>query len=313
MRITIIHPNKAYLPELSAYTSYFTKHSHHVNVVTSKEHFSKCDLEWKILGQDYNISSATNLLIHDYRGVPIPPLSLIKTAIKVRIFRKPNLRIFLNRMVMEAYSFRDSVPALIVDMGVDPSFIMEKKKNVYNAIYVGEITRRRRLGDFLREFAIGSCRRYTILIVGHPPNSIYNSFVQYKNISFSGRVPYHEVPALLGSASVGINMIPLVYPFSIQTSTKFLEYMASGLQTISNAHPPSLNLARKLGYPLHLITSVNELGNAMRDALASTFQLSSEKLVSLTWPSVFQSANLNERVEALRSSDLLTSRYSGAQ
>jgi len=301
VKIAITHPGGAYLPELEAYREYFQQSSHSVDVFTAAEHrdLLHYTVEWRLLGQDLRPSSPCSHLIHDYRGVPLPPFSRLKTRLKVRSFRKPSLRVFLNALVRDAYGFKDDVPELIMDMGVDPAFINAQRKPVYDAVYVGELSPRRQISGLLNEFGLGGCRKYSILLVGQPPPELYARFKSCKNICFAGKVAYQEVPSLLASARVGINYIPLIYPFTIQTSTKFLEYLATGLATISTFHLPSVNLARKLGHPIWLVRSITEVAAAMDKAIESDVFIPTQLLTSLTWQSVFESVNLVKRVEGL--------------
>ena len=72
-----------------------------------------------------------------------------------------------------------------------------------------------------------------LCLIGNAEDDIYNTYKNNKDIIFTGKVPYSEVPKIASKAIYGINYIPNKYPFNIQTSTKLLEYLALGLKVIT--------------------------------------------------------------------------------
>ena len=74
-----------------------------------------------------------------------------------------------------------------------------------------------------------------ILLIGHV-GAADRAALSHPHISCSGKVPYAEIPALYRRARYGLNYTPDIYPFRLQTSTKTLEYLASGLGVVSNRY-----------------------------------------------------------------------------
>jgi hypothetical protein len=51
-----------------------------------------------------------------------------------------------------------------------------------------------------------------------------------------GPVSRDQLPEIYKNARFGLNYTPDIYPYNVQTSTKTLEYLASGLGVISNKY-----------------------------------------------------------------------------
>lgn len=305
MRIVILHPGKAYLPELHAYRNYLCARGNIVDVFAADATpSSSYDIRWIIMGSDWRRTAHVGAVIHDYRGLPVPPMVKTKVFLRRRLCIRPGLRIFLNQYVRDGYDYRDGVPSVQIDMGVDPAFLVERSSadNVYDAVYAGELSRGRNIRAVLREFASGSCRYYTLLVIGRYDNALYSDFRTYRNIVFAGYVEYTQVPRLMAKASVGLNFIPSTVPFRYQTSTKFLEYAALGLRIVSTPHEPSRTLAARLGVPLVLVGTHGELGSAIHTALHMPgVRPALRDRLSLSWDRVLDESGLEGELERLAS------------
>lgn len=116
--------------------------------------------------------------------------------------------------------FNDKIPYIYRDMGVDIE-LFQKPSN--NTIYSGSILGRVGLiEEILRLAKIG-------FEIGEVQNLILEKFRNYENVDFVGNELYSKCRA-------GLNYTPNIYPFNLQTSTKTLEYLASGLTLISNKY-----------------------------------------------------------------------------
>lgn len=117
-------------------------------------------------------------------------------------------------------------------MGIDEKFIKARNTNKeYDFIYVGSISKSRGIDKLLKIFTEN--KNGKLCLVGEVEDVIYNMYKNNKDIIFTGKVTYAEVPEIASKAIYGINYIPNKYPFNIQTSTKLLEYLALDLKVIT--------------------------------------------------------------------------------
>ncbi|MFK2825935.1 glycosyltransferase [Bacillus sp. B190/17] len=237
MDVLLIHKNKAYLPEISAYKEYFNKHStfvfHDINDV-KKEDIGDFDALWTFMGiEALRRPNKDQLIIHEYNSLSVGDFSYIKDFFKKHLNMKPDLRIFLNQQVKEKYNFKEGIPYLYRDMGIhDSFFITYEAKKEYDFTYVGSVSKERNTHHLLNHFK-NKLKKQTILLVGHPPDEIYQEFKRCPNIVFTGSVSYTDVASLASKAIYGINYMPDRHPFNLQTSTKLIEYFAMGLKVIT--------------------------------------------------------------------------------
>lgn len=232
--ILFLHPNKANLPELKAYTNYF---SPKFNVTVSSDYYqdiSKFDIIWIIMGtKSISKSNEKQILIHEYASLSTGPYPSIKNFLKKFLINKPDIRIFLNEFVKNEFNFKDQVRYGYRDMGISTVFFDKKVEEIkqYEFVYVGDISRRRKMDIFLTSFI--KAHTESLLLVGKYDKDIYDRFSKYDNIKFVGKVPYENVPKQIKKAKYAINFIPNEYPYNLQTSTKLQEYVALGMNVIT--------------------------------------------------------------------------------
>lgn len=237
MDVLLIHKNKAYLPEIPAYKEYFNKKSpfnfHDINDIGERD-LHDFKVLWTFMGIDkLQRLNQNQIIIHEYNSLSVGKFASLKDFLKKHLNIEPNLRIFLNHQVKEKYNFPESTPYLYRDMGIHESFfVAEKVKKEYDFTYVGVISRERKTYNLLNYFKY-KLKKQTILLIGQPPDDIYQEFKQCPNIIFAGRVAYSHVSSLASKAIYGINYIPDSHPFNLQTSTKLLEYFAMGLKVVT--------------------------------------------------------------------------------
>lgn len=235
IKIALMRSSKATLPEIDIYYKYFNKLPNFtVNIVNEEDRssLSEYDVLWNFMGVSTSHPTQKNqILIHEYTSLSTPPFVKVKNILKRLVNTKPDLRIFQNEIVKNEMNFKDFIPYIYRDMGIDERFLINKKvEKKYDFIYIGSMDNNREIDKLLEQF---SKTTMTIALLGKKNQKLINQFKGYKNIYFLGSVPYSEVPEIARQATYGINYIPDVFPYNVQTSTKLLEYLALDLKVIS--------------------------------------------------------------------------------
>lgn len=291
-KILVIHPQTSYLPEIEAYKEYFNNKSifFFYDIKDLKNiNYSEYDLLWFMMGTDfkkYNIPK-----IHDYASISTGAFKFAKNFLK-RIFnQKPELRLFLNQSVENAFYFNDGVPHVYRDMGVSNLFFdQEKIDKKYDFVYIGAITKERKLNEL---FEVFSKSDRSLLVIGNLSKE-FLQYKQYKNITFTGKVQYSEVPLLAKQAEYGINLIPNKYPYNIQTSTKLLEYIVLGLKVITTDYIWINEFEKKHNVTfLKIDENLNDFNFSIIDNFTHNF-LSIREKESLRWEHVIKEAKIEE-------------------
>ena len=219
----------SYLPEVQAYKEYFESKGMKVFLEDS---YGPTDINWKIMGLDFKKN--TKLTIHDYpslsSGGKFPKIKdLIKSSFNI----KPDLRLFLNEYVRKRLNFKDNTPYLIRDMGIHKSFFnISNIEKEYDFVYLGTLSKGRGIHKLIDLFS-SDLKSQKLLLIGSIPEELYLKIKNLNNITCTGKLTLNEVPYFAAKAIYGINFIPDVYPFNIQTSTKLLEYCALDLKIIT--------------------------------------------------------------------------------
>ena len=232
-KILLLSSGKAYLPEIEAYKKYLSNDDY--QFVDSRElgtiDFKEFDLIWKFMGTDFH-KTINVPIIHEYASLSTGNFAKAKNCIK-RVFNiRPELRIFLNENVKREFNFNDNVPYVYRDMGVDDCFFIKNDNKNYDFVYVGEMSFERGITNILEKFA-KELNTQSLLMIGEPEKLIYAKYKKFRNIIFTGRVNYTEVPQIASQAEYAINYIPDKYPYNLQTSTKLLEYVAMNLKIVT--------------------------------------------------------------------------------
>ncbi|MCM3711638.1 glycosyltransferase [Sporosarcina luteola] len=235
-KILFVRNENAFLPEIPAYIKYFNKTNEFIAYDSSelggKLNLTDFDVIWEFKGFG-GLRVTNQILIHEYASLSTGAFPILKNQVKTKINPKPNLRIFLNKNVKLGFNFKDDISYCYRDMGVDCNFFIkdDKKNKDFDFVYVGSISKGREIDKLLYTFT--RKMKGTLLLVGSVDDHLYNTYKDNKNITFTGRVRYQEVPQIAINAEYGINYMPNRYPFNIQTSTKLLEYLAMGLKVIT--------------------------------------------------------------------------------
>lgn len=235
MKIGIGINNFSYTPEAYAYADYLTKKGWSVQLDNEDRLEKSLDIHLYFMGLKpfwKKNKNKCHFEIHEYQSLSTPPYAHLKNLIKNFVNCKPDGRIFLNKTVKNYFHFKDNIPSLYRDMGVDKSLFLNPPKNpAYDLIYAGSISGRPGLIEELIRLAKINLK---ILVVGNINQQVLDTFKTYKNVKFTGKVKRSELPELYQQAKAGLNFTPDLFPFNIQTSTKTLEYCAAGLGVVSN-------------------------------------------------------------------------------
>lgn len=235
MKILFMRSENAFLPEIDAYIDYFNKTKEFNAYDSSKIKDYKLadfDVIWEFKGFGGIKKNKNQILIHEYASLSTGRFPILKNFIKSKINPKPDLRVFLNENVKKGFKFNDSVDSCYRDMGIDERFISQDEvEKEFDFVYVGSIGKEREMDKFLKAFTEKD--NGTLCLVGNVEDEIYSEYKEHKNLIFTGKVSYSEVPKIAAKAEYGINFMPDKYPFNIQTSTKLLEYLALGLKVVT--------------------------------------------------------------------------------
>lgn len=235
MKIGITITETAYTPEAYAYKDYLEKKGCAVQL-----DFAQCldpynDVNIYFMGTRpfWHKQKQRAKEIHEYHSLSTGKYPKLKNEIKKLVNKKPDGRIFLNAFVAEQLSFKDTIPFIFREMGVDECFFQTPSQTPdFDIVYCGSILGRAGLVETL----VSLSSRFKVVVIGEVPAEIKSIFSAAK-ITMTGRLNRVEIASVYQNARFGLNYTPDVYPFNIQTSTKTLEYFASGLSVISNRYP----------------------------------------------------------------------------
>lgn len=273
MKIGITLSSNAYTPEAYAYAKFLENKGHIIQLDIQDNLYLDNDINIYFLGIKPPIINKKNLAveIHEYQSLSTPPFAHLKNVLKRMVNTTPAGRIFLNSKVKDDFHFNDKIPFIYRDMGIDNSFFSSQVQNTsnkydYDIVYSGSINNRPGLLDVINQLT----KKYRLLLIGSMSNEYYQLLRKNKNITCTGRMKYQDLPALYAQAKFGLNYTPNIYPFNIQTSTKTLEYLASGLHLISNRYEWVNNFCFKQNYtPIWLdeLYKIEDINNIIHNKL----------------------------------------------
>ncbi len=286
-KIALIHSGPAYAPEIGVYKRFLEKEGYFVQVFKEacESDLKLFDIEWHFMGMDTSQLKTDRLKIHEYVSLSIPPFPKWKDRIKKVFNSKPDLRIFGNEFVEKALGFKDSVPVRFRDAGISPDFL-QKHKNIipeFDFVYSGSTDTTRKI-EYLLSFFADNMSNNKLLVIGTPPHSLSNHILHHPAITFTGKIPYEEVPYWLPKAHYGINYIPDVYPYNQQRPLKLLEYCAVGLPVITTKYAWVNQFERE--WKARFFKLESNLSNFQLD-LIQGFDFKKPDVSDLTWEKLF--------------------------
>lgn len=236
MKILFKRSDNALLPDIDAYIKYLNQDSmfdcYDSADLAGGYSLDDFDVIWEFKGLG-GIQSDNHIVVHEYASLSTGRFAKLKNLIKSVRNPKPDLRIFLNEDVRKGFLFKDDIPETYRDMGLDQQFLnVSKTEKEFDFIYIGSISKEREIDKFLHSFS--KAKQGKLHLVGTvEDDEIYTTYKNHPDITFVGRVPYKEIPEIASKAVYGINYIPDKYPYTLQTSTKMLEYSALDLKIIT--------------------------------------------------------------------------------
>jgi hypothetical protein len=242
MTIAFVHNNKALLPELYAYSDFFSRYNIKCEVVTKNELKGVSrQIEWFFMGFDTSKRIDGILKIHEYASTSMPPARRLKDRLKRYVNTQPDFRLFLNEYVRSQLKFNDHCPWGYRDMGLHTSWLKppaEHIKKEYDFVYCGSVTKdiaiNRLLNHFIPSAPMGN---RSLLVVSRNYETLQQQYRTASNIQFTGPVPHHSVVDFIRKAHFAINYKPDIEPHSYQTVTKLLEYVACKTPVITSRLP----------------------------------------------------------------------------
>ena len=236
--IALIHPGKALLPEIDAYTSYFSSKGWALEAfVQNAPAHQDYAVYWHLMGTHWAPVRPAGVLVHEYVSASTPPFPYLKDFLKRRFNRRPDGYVFGSEWVAHTLGFPLASHCRIRPAGVAASFFHQVcSVREFDMVYAGAMGQCRRLVPVISRI-LHALPGFRLLLVGEPSDGLFRAFRTVPEVFFTGKVPHDEVPGLLARAEYGLNLIPDRYPFRWQPSLKLMEYCALGLKVISTDIP----------------------------------------------------------------------------
>lgn len=283
--VHFIRGGLSYLPELQAYAEHLRSHgcesTMHDDATTVP---ADVQIVWWMCGRVPEGAAAkwpAAFHIHEYASASVPPFAALKDKVKRWTHPVPQHRVFQSEWVRRRMGFSDDVPFSLRDMGVPQAFLDVQPSGPpeFDIVYLGETSRLLAFAGALHAMNEAGLK---LLVVGELSDTVR---ALAKPAAVTGRVPQREVPAQLLRARAGLNLMPDQLPFSEQTSTKVLEYLAVGLPVLGNAYPWFDRTARE--HPGRIRSLDVDHPSAWRAATASLpgHESDRSRLQSITWAS----------------------------
>jgi glycosyltransferase involved in cell wall biosynthesis len=237
--VHFVHTGAAYLPELAAYATHLNQLGHSSQVHRCADSVpNNADMVWWICGHvspSHTRRLHHSVHVHEYASASVPPAAWLKDRVKQLTHPRPQHRIFQNEWVRHRIGLTDAVPYSLRDMGVPAGFLTAQAQQApeFDLVYLGAMSRLTAFWPTLQAIHQAGLR---LLLIGDIPPALQARLQGLPNIHCTGRLPQDEVPIQLLRARVGLNLMPEELPLTEQTSTKMLEYLATGLPVISNPY-----------------------------------------------------------------------------
>ena len=283
MKIGITISINSYTPEAYAYEKYLKNLGHQVELDYDLDPNNDINIFFMGTRPFWEKKEGRAIEIHEYQSLSTPPYAKLKDFAKKFVNKKPSGRIFLNNFVHQNLNFNDDSPYIYRDMGVDEALFQKPNQNPeYDILYCGSISGRIGLIDTLLNLA----KNYKVIVVGKTTDD-EALLLRVKNITLLGQVSRDQLPGIYRNSRFGLNYTPDIYPFNIQTSTKTLEYLASGLDVISNRYKWAEVFFRNIKYqPIWL------------DNLDLSFEREFfPEILHFKWSNILNEVNFNNFIE----------------
>lgn len=173
-------------------------------------------------------------------------------------------------------------------MGVDDCFFIKNDNKNYDFVYVGEMSVERGITNILEKFA-KDLNTQSLLMIGEPEKLLYEKYKKFRNIIFTGRVNYKEVPQIASQAEYAINYIPDKYPYNLQTSTKLLEYVAMNLKIVTTNYKWVNEFEKEKGMKFYIVSDgLKEL--RIKNLL--NYRFKNNNISDLNWKNIIKKSEI---------------------
>ena len=149
------------------------------------------------------------------------------------------------------------------------------KKGGSSFVYLGSLGSNRRLSVMLEAFASVAAAhpdaRLTLIGTGDQAENLKELSKKLgleKYVTFTGGVPFEQVPGFLAAADIGLSFVPITSWFNPQPPLKTLEYLASGLPVVATATDSHRELWQVLPPELLRADTAEDFAEGMEFALA---------------------------------------------
>lgn len=299
MKILFKRSDNAILPDIDAYIKYLNQDPMFdcYDSADLAEDYSLDDFDviWEFKGLG-GIQSDNHIVVHEYASLSTGRFAKLKNLIKSIRNPKPDLRIFLNEDVRKGFLFKDDIPETYRDMGLDQQFLnVSKTEKEFDFIYIGSISKEREIDKFLHSFS--KAKKGKLHLVGTvEDDEIYTTYKNHPDITFVGRVPYKEIPEIASKAVYGINYIPDKYPYTLQTSTKMLEYSALDLKIITTDYKWARNFESKHNSKFYFL---NDQATFDLEGIEDFPFKNNFNAHDYTWDKIFEKADIKGKLQAI--------------
>ncbi len=291
-------PERSYAPELYALRDYLADSPDvRVELVPAQEPTEVRGFDGVYIKMGFAPRWKTNGTpeIHDYSSASTGRFRRTKDMVKSHMSRRPVLRSFLTAAVRERFGFRDGVPSVLRDMGVPDEFLsagqQRRSTEEFDLFYAGSISAARRSAEL---FTAVEHAGLTLLAAGHVPADISERFGRSAYVTFSGAVPFADIPELAARCRFGINLTPDITPYNFQTSTKVVEYLALGLPVISNDYRWVRDFEVASGARIAKLTEIGELSSR---TLEGEFVV--PDMSGYSWRAIFDRSQIHSALRAV--------------
>ena len=286
MKVGIPLSKFAYTPEAYAYEKYLKELGYQVQLDYELDPNNDVNIYFMGTRSFWRKEKRRAIEIHEYQSLSTPPYARLKNFTKKIINKKPSGRIFLNDFVHHDLNFNDNIPYIYRDMGVDEALFQSPSENpLYDILYCGSIAGRNGLIDVMLRLA----ENYKVVVVGQV-SDLESSLLKHENITILGRVERRDLPEIYRNSRFGLNFTPDLYPYNIQTSTKTLEYLASGLGVISNKYKWSEQFFNEIDYQPIWLDGSDSLKNIKNNTIIAVSPPSIQKYA---WNNILSDSNFD--------------------
>lgn len=287
MHIGITLSKVAYTPEAYAYTNYLTKLGHCVQLDYALDPNNDINIYFMGFEPFWSKRKGSAIEIHEYQSLSTPPYAYPKNLAKRLINRRPSGRIFLNEIVKNEMGFKDDIAYIYRDMGVDSYMFQTPSENpIYDIVYCGSI--KGRFG--LIESILKLSEDFRIVVVGHT-SEFEREVLDNENITLVGALERSSIPDVYKEARYGLNYTPDIYPYNIQTSTKTLEYLAAGLDVISNKYEWSERFFSQINYQPYWLDEI--IFSTKKNSAKRITTAHASIIKEYSWDNILNNSNLD--------------------